>query len=239
MNAVVSMRPAQALPSYTATRSGPRSPANEDALLCLNDYGIFGVFDGMGGHRNGARASAIATACLQRAVHHAPAHTDVFFEQALHTANRAIVSDAATSAAGETMGTTVALCWIHDQTMTCFHAGDSRVYRMRDFRLDRITRDHHREADVREHIGLGRYAVRAITRALGMGASLQVEVTQTDWRDGDLAMLCTDGLTDVVPDFQCANIIVDYLAQPALLPDALLRAAAGSTDDCSVIVVSG
>ncbi len=239
MNAVVSLRPPQALPSYTATRSGPRSPANEDALLCLNDYGIFGVFDGMGGHRNGARASAIATASLQRAVHQAPAHTVEFFEQAVLAANHAIVADAATTAPGDTMGTTVALCWIRDGQMSCFHAGDSRVYRMRDFRLDRITRDHHREADVREHIGLGRHSVRAITRALGMGVTLRVEVTHTDWNDGDLAMLCTDGLTDVVPDYQCANIIVDHLSQPAMLPEALLRAAAGGTDDCSVIVVSG
>ncbi|MFK8017160.1 MAG: PP2C family serine/threonine-protein phosphatase [Gammaproteobacteria bacterium] len=239
MNAVVSMRPPAGLPSYTATVSGPRSPTNEDAVLCLNDYGVFGVFDGMGGHRNGARASALATASLQRAARSAPEHNAAFFERALLEANAAIVRDAATTARGETMGTTAAMCWIHDDKMTCFHAGDSRVYRMRDFRLDRITRDHHREADVREHIGLGQHSVRAITRALGMGSALRVEVTETDWQPGDLAMLCTDGLSDVLPDFQCANIIVDYLERPAQLPDALLRAASSSTDDCSVIVVVG
>ena len=239
MSAVVSMLPQRGLPSYTATASGPRSPTNEDAVLCLNDFGIFGVFDGMGGHRNGARASALATASLQRALHRADEHSVAFIEQAILDANIAIVRDAAATARGETMGTTVALCWIRKEKMTCFHAGDSRVYRMRDFRLDRITRDHHREADVREHIGLGQHSVRAITRALGMGSSLQVEVTETDWQQGDLAVLCTDGVSDVLPDFQCANIIVDYLERPAQLPDALLRAASSSTDDCSVVVVVG
>ncbi|MFK7888001.1 MAG: PP2C family serine/threonine-protein phosphatase [Gammaproteobacteria bacterium] len=239
MTAVVSMRPPSGLPSYTATVSGPRSPVNEDAMLCLNDYGIFGVFDGMGGHQNGARASAIAVATLQRAIHGAAQHNARFLEQSICAANDAIVRDAARNAGGQTMGTTVALCWIHDQTMTCLHAGDSRVYRMRDFRLDRITRDHHRESDVREHIGLSKQSVRAITRALGMGSALRVEVTETDWQQGDIAMLCTDGITDVLADFECANIMVDHMARPAALADALVQAAATSTDDRSVIVVAG
>lgn len=239
MTAVVSMRPPSALPSYTATVSGPRSPTNEDALLCMNDYGVFCVFDGMGGHKNGARASAIATATLQRAIDSAGTHTRAFFEQAIRNANDAIVSDAARTAQGATMGATVAMCWIAHNRMTCFHAGDSRVYRMRDFRLDRITRDHHREADVREHIGLSRHPVRAITRALGMGSALRVEVTETDWQRGDIAMLCTDGITDVLPDFECANIMVDHLDRPQSIPDALVQAAADSSDDRTVVVVAG
>lgn len=239
MTAVVSMRPPRGLPSFTATASGPRSPANEDAMLCLSDYGIFAVFDGMGGHHNGARASAIAVATLQRAVQGAAHHSVKFLEQAICAANDAIVRDAARSAGGGTMGTTIALCWIRDNSMTCLHAGDSRVYRMRDFRLDRITRDHHRESDVREHIGLSKQSLRAITRALGMGSALRVEITETDWQEGDTAMLCTDGITDVLADFECANIMVDNLARPNSMPDALVQAASDSTDDRSVIVIAG
>ncbi|MEO1575024.1 MAG: PP2C family serine/threonine-protein phosphatase [Pseudomonadota bacterium] len=239
MTAVVSMRPPPGLPSFTASESGPRSPTNEDAALSLNEFGIFCVFDGMGGHRNGARASAIATATLKRTLDAAPTHSVLVIEQAVQAANAAIVRDAARSAGGGTMGATVAMCWIRDNRMTCFHAGDSRVYRMRDFRLDRLTRDHHREADVRAHIGLNHHPVRAITRALGMGSSLKVEVTETDWRRGDIAMLATDGITDVLADFECANIMVDSLGNPAAMADALVGAAAESSDDRTVVVVAG
>ena len=239
MTAVVSMQPPSGLPSYTATANGPRSPANEDAFLCLNDFGIFCVFDGMGGHRNGARASAIATATLRRLIHAAPTHTATGLEQAIREANDAIVRDAARSAGGGTMGATIAMAWVHGRRLTCLHAGDSRVYRMRDFRLDRLTRDHHREADVRAHIGLPNHPVRAITRALGMGATLKVEITESDWQRGDLVMLCTDGVTDVLADFECANIMVESLDNPGAIPDALLAASANGNDDRTVVVVAG
>ncbi len=239
MTAVVSIGPPQALPSFAASVSGPRSPTNEDATLALNDYGIYCVFDGMGGHRNGARASAIAATTLRRLLDAARTHSVAIIEQAVQSANEAIARDAARSAGGGPMGATVAMCWIRERRMTCFHAGDSRVYRMRDFRLDRLTRDHHREADVRANIGLENHPVRAITRALGMGSALKIEITEADWQPGDIAMLCTDGVTDVLADFECANIMVDRLGEPAAMAEALVEASQHSSDDRTVLVVAG
>lgn len=240
MSAVVSLRRPETRDSrsYSVSVSGPRSLANEDTLACLDELGVFAVFDGMGGHANGARASALARNRLLRDLPGATALSTSFLERTLLAANADIAREAGALAQdGLGMGTTVALAWIRDCQITCLHAGDSRVYRMRDFRLDRLTHDHHREADVREHIGLGQHAVRAITRALGMGPSLKIEVTHSDWQAGDVALLTTDGVTDCLPDFRCANLIVDHLQNLSALPDALLEASTDGSDDRTVIVV--
>ena len=198
---------------------------NEDAVAVDDDYGIAVIADGMGGHRAGEVASRMA---LDIVMERLPAKVRQFragarqpmplqfAEQIIGEANRAVYAAARQQAGCAGMGTTLAMVLFHGRSMALLHVGDSRIYRLRDGRLQLLTRD---DSLLHDQVELGVIAVEdareshnrhLVTQALGITPSVAVRLHEERVSSGDVFLLCTDGLSDLVE--QCdIELIVDSL----------------------------
>ena len=141
------------------------------------------------------------------------------------------------------MGTTIAAVYVEHGGLHVAHVGDSRVYRLRERRLDLLTRDHTRLSD---YLGMGStHGVASqmrdchwLTRALGTQERVDVDTRREDTRPGDIVLLCTDGLSNVVSDEQIALVLAGKsdvgATAAALMGIAEARAA---SDDVTCVVL--
>ena len=193
---------------------------NEDAVTVDSACGFAVVADGMGGHRAGDVASRLALDSVTRHLRARPDHLSptpqAWIEKIFLDANAAIRAAALRQPECKGMGTTLALTLFHEQSATVAHVGDSRVYRLRDGRLELLTRD---DSLLRDQVELGLIAVEnavdshnrhLVTQALGIGEQVTVHVRQESLRNGDVFLLCSDGLNDLVED-KDIELIVDSL----------------------------
>jgi protein phosphatase len=229
----------------SASRSHPGRvrEINEDACLEQPACGLWAIADGMGGHSLGEFASRLAIRSLmdlppagvleQRAA-------DV--ETRLLQANHRLRAEAARRDV-PVIGTTIAALLVAGRRFACVWAGDSRVYLYRDGRLHQLTRDHSQFEAVRsQHVGsaddtLDRPAANVITRALGGDDSLELDAVGADVADGDVFLLCSDGLSNEVGTVDMMQALLPgscRLAVDALVELALER---GGHDNISVVVV--
>lgn len=230
--------------SSAVTHCGAVRNMNEDAYLSRNDDGLWVVADGMGGHEAGEVASEMITASLARLNVEQPL-ADVVdaLEDTLLEVHQKIRAYSRTHCQGRTMGSTVVTLLLRDNVGVCLWAGDSRLYRFRDQRLQQISDDH---SQVNEMLNRGMItaeearnhpASNVITRAVGASETLYVDVTLMELRKGDVYLLCSDGLygavseTDMMRHLGTAD--VEAGAQ-ALIEDAL---RAGARDNVTVIMV--
>lgn len=226
--------------STARTHVGAVRTVNEDRVLDCPEYQLWAVADGMGGHSHGDAAAAIvvkslaALAQLQRVDQNRIA-------EVLHNANQQIYIS--TKANGRTSGTTVAGLHLYDGHALIFWAGDSRIYRLREEVLTRLTRDHSLVQDLVDAGFLTDEQARShpqanvITRALGVQSSAEVEFATVSLASGDLFLVCSDGLSGLVDDAAMGALLV---SSPANAVDDLIQAAlsAGGTDNISAIVIS-
>lgn len=228
---------------WGAATSPGRRAGNEDALLAQDD--VFVVADGMGGHDAGEVASATALESLRALVGHAAGPDEV--HDALLAAHEAVRAVPSTS--DRRPGTTVSGVVVSEHEGTpCWvvlNVGDSRTYRMAGAVLEQVTRDHSEVAElVAEGLLLPEEAARhpwrhVVTRVLGGGAtSVQPDVLVMAVSPGDRMLVCTDGLTDALPD---ARIEAELKAEPdpQAAADRLVATAvaAGADDNVTVVVV--
>ena len=189
----------------TRTHVGLRRKLNEDAVLDCSDVGLWAVADGMGGHDAGEVASAMVVEALAQV---APSSNfDDLAEgvvTALHEVNQALRDLARLEARDGTIGTTVVGLVIGDEHYRCFWAGDSRGYRMRDYRIEQLTRDHSLVQDLvdagmlRAEDAEGHPNANVVTRAVGATDLLRVDAVGGEVRAGDTFLLASDGLTRLV-----------------------------------------
>lgn len=229
---------------------------NEDAIAEDPDLGLLVLADGMGGHNAGEVASHIATATVLEVVRGAwprlrKGHIDaatgyrlesLLLREALKTAHAAIWQAAQSQPRYAGMGTTAVACLLHGDCMSIAYAGDSRLYRLRQERLEQITRDH---SLVEELIARGHYTreeaatlVRRsiVTRALGVAPSVEVDLIEEGLEAGDIVLLCSDGLTDMVADGAIRLTLLNFAdhldrAAQALVSQANAR---GGRDNISI-----
>ncbi len=197
---------------------------NEDAVLLRDDLSLYAVADGAGGHNAGNVASVLATTTAahyfestQEAASSAPAYDEMGLSwaarrlaTAFQRANQEVREVAESSDRRKGMGTTMVAAYMDLQrsTLVLGHVGDSRCYRLRDGRLERLTQDHTLINDVLEiqpDIDPDRAAAlprNVITNALGMEDRVRVSVRTYEVAPGDRYLLCSDGLTDEVDDGQ-------------------------------------
>lgn len=182
----------------TATHRGGRE-TNQDAAL-VGD-GLFAVADGLGGHAQGEVASGLALDVLAAAF--AADSSISGFLLACQEANRAVWQRATHDEV--TMGTTlVALAVTKDTDAVAVHAGDSRLYRLRGGRLDRLTQDHSvtgeslRAGEIDEAQARTHPHRSVLTRAIGVGPDVDIDYAGVTCRPGDRLLLCTDGLFTVL-----------------------------------------
>ena len=198
---------------------------NEDNFGFDAEMGLAVLADGMGGYKAGEVASAIAITSLVHTVIQIKGSQDevelngmqheesAILYRALHHANQQVYDSAHDDNAHRGMGTTVSAAWFHDSKVSIAHIGDSRIYRYRDYRLELLTVDHTVVQELVDHGFYTQEEARAseqrniVTRALGIDPAVEIDIYDYDVRLGDIYMLCSDGLTDMVEDIEIANII--------------------------------
>jgi protein phosphatase len=227
---------------YSATDTGRQRRANEDALLARAP--LFVVADGMGGAQAGEVASRLAVESFRRGLPNGDGDPERDLNERIQEANARIYELSRSNAEQAGMGTTLTALYVGEDDVSLAHVGDSRAYCLRDGQLMRLTDDH---SLVDELIRQGRLTPAeaqdhpqrsVITRALGPEPTVEVDTYTHHARAGDLYLICSDGLTTMVPEDQVAQILSDHEA----LRDAgeeLLRAAneAGGRDNITVVLV--
>lgn len=236
----------------SAVDAGRARSNNEDAVIVDEAGGLAVLADGMGGYNAGEVASGMATAFVASELGRwlrevrdqaSTADTRRAMEICVDNANRAIFNAANSNPSYAGMGTTLVLVVFRHAQVIVGHVGDSRAYRLRAGRLQQLSRDH---SLLQEQIDAGLitpeqalYATHKnlVTRAVGVEDTVMLEVHAHDAQPGDLYLLCSDGLSDMLNDSEIAQI----LGVGAGLDEtcvALVDAAnaAGGRDNISVIL---
>jgi len=241
-----------------ATDTGRVREHNADTIGTDPDVGLVVLADGMGGYKSGEVASGIAVRTLLGLIKEAVERQDltvtdpetglsrpgILLRDAIHRANKIIYQTARTQPNCEGMGTTVVAGLFFDDKLTIAHVGDSRMYRLRDNRLEQVTQDH---SLMQELVSRGFYtpeeAARAaaknfVTRALGVEPNVEVEVTEIPVVKDDLFLLCSDGLSDMVEDDDIQLTISTFGANLETLAKqlVLLSNENGGRDNISVVL---
>lgn len=213
---------------------------NEDSFLLR--VPLFAVCDGMGGHAAGEVASAIAVDTIGQK---APATADdTLLGAAIEAANLAVINGAEAGIGKPGMGCTASAVLIEGSKMAVGHVGDSRVYLLRRGTLVRVTHDH---SYVEELVDSGQITAdearihpsrSIITRALGSDPDMYADHFSLEVRNGDRIIVCSDGLSSMVPDADIESVAVSA-ASAQQAADNLVAAAltAGGSDNVTVIVV--
>jgi protein phosphatase len=233
---------------------GQVRPLNEDAIGARSDLGLFVLCDGLGGYNAGEIASTMAVSSLLTTLAEdftrSQSEESAFDPAAVLTSrivemNGTIARAAANSAAFEGMATTIVVAWIIGDRLWVAHAGDSRLYRFREGVLEGLTRDH---SFSQELLDAGMVtaeeakvlpAKNLVTRALGAGDDVEPEINDFPLRVGDVLMLCSDGLTEMVEDMEIAGAIFASVPDVQRAAQRLVDLAnsAGGRDNVSVIVI--
>lgn len=221
------------------TDVGRQRQSNEDAFYEAPP--VFAVADGMGGARAGEVASRMAVEAFGESPDEV--EPEARLGEIARAANRRIYALAHSDQAYRGMGTTLTAVIVDGREIAVGHVGDSRLYRLRDGELERLTTDH---SLVEEYVRAGRLAPEEaashpqksiITRALGVEAEVEVDTLTCAASDGDVYLLCSDGLTGMVSEDEVADILRERssLEQAArTLVDAANRA--GGRDNITVIL---
>ena len=212
------------------TDTGRVRSHNEDSIDDDVEIGVIVLADGMGGYKGGEVASAIAINSIMEKLKQAvPAlppgeedpHTgytneSIALRDAINLANEAIYQTAQSQPQYQGMGTTVVMAIFYDNRMTIAHVGDSRMYRFRSDTLEQITSDH---SLLQELVDRGFYSreearqslnKNLVTRALGIEPTVAVDLHEDMTLPGDIYLLCSDGLSDMVEDDVIADTIRRY-----------------------------
>ena len=197
--------------TYALSDPGRRRRQNEDSYVVSPP--LFALADGMGGAQAGEVASRIAVEAMGA---EADSTGEERVANLIREANRRVFVRSHEDAAASGMGTTMTAAFVEDDgTVTLGHVGDSRAYRLRGDRLEQLTEDH---SLVAELVRSGRLSAEeaerhpqrsVITRAIGTDPEVDVDVFTIPGEPGDLFLLCSDGLTDMVDDDEIQRVLVD------------------------------
>jgi PPM family protein phosphatase len=196
------------------TDTGRQRHANEDSYFARAP--LFAVADGMGGAQAGEVASRIAAGAFEkRGQVSAEEPAEGTLEQIAQSANREIHQLAQEDSSRAGMGTTLTSALVRGDEVALGHVGDSRAYVLRDGQLKRLTKDHSLVEELRRQGRLTEEQAEEhpqrsiITRALGPEPSVNVDTMTFPAKDGDVFLLCSDGLTTMVSDDEIRQILVE------------------------------
>jgi PPM family protein phosphatase len=240
--------------------TGPVRKTNEDSFVSDADVRLFAVADGMGGHDAGEVASRLAIEALTAFIRRSARDTDFSWpygldgrlsydgnrlRTAIHLANRRIFREAENNDDYSGMGTTIVGLLANDSHIAIGHVGDSRLYLSRGAAIEQLTQDDSWAATILAHdprvkpADLAHHPMRnVLTNVLGAREQVDVHLSERDLQDGDMLLLCSDGLHGVLDE----NVIHHILRSYAGVEDAagsLVRAALdrGSRDNVTALVV--
>ena len=242
-----------------ATHTGMVRSHNEDSIATDAEIGLAVLADGMGGYNAGEVASGIATALISSETREAmarqsPHEVDRITGSPLATtllrdiiakANTSIFQSANSQPQYAGMGTTLVVTLFCDNQITVAHIGDSRCYLQRDGKLEQITRDH---SLLQEQIDSGLLTKEAakrsqnknlVTRALGIEPAVEAEIHSYPAQEGDIYLMCSDGLNDMVEDEDIEMTLAALGSNLQLAAEQLVQMANdnGGRDNISVVLV--
>jgi protein phosphatase len=246
-------------PSAHRTDPGRVRLENEDTCLVDSDSGLYAVADGMGGHRGGATASRIAVETLRDFIRSSARDTTITWpcgleagvpfaanqlKNAVHLANRRILSEADRVPGLAGMGSTLLAVVVRSDHAFFAGVGDSRLYLWRRGLLKQVSHDDSWAASMLR-AGASQEAVdnhemrHMLTRALGADSELDVEVEQLALEDGDVLLLCSDGLYGPIGDAGIERALAEAASSLDRTAEALVEAAnsAGGPDNISAVLV--
>ena len=204
--------------TYSITDTGALREMNQDYFFASDDPvgnlpNLYIVADGMGGHKAGDYASRYTTQRVVASVSRDPGEEPVsIIKEAINTANKILIEEAAEDESKQGMGTTLVVASIIDGKLYVANVGDSRLYIVND-NIRQVTRDH---SLVAEMVRLGEVDVAAarehpdkniITRAIGAKENVEADFFEVELQEGDRIVICTDGLTNMVEDEVIRNIV--------------------------------
>jgi PPM family protein phosphatase len=221
-----------------ATDIGQVREGNEDSYLVVEP--LYAVADGMGGHRGGEVASSLALETVQGMFE----RREGSLAEQVAEANRAVFDRSQNDRKVSGMGTTLTAAQVDGNRVHLVHVGDSRAYLLRGGELTQITEDHtlvHRmvmEGEISEEEAETHPHRSILTRALGVDQNIQVDEGDLEVAPGDRLLLCTDGLTGMVPEGQIREILLESL-DPQEAVDKLVKVAnrAGGIDNITALIL--
>jgi PPM family protein phosphatase len=249
----------EALEIFCQTHPGMVRSHNEDSVACEPACGLVALADGMGGYNAGEVASGIAVSVVATEVSHGLLNTSpvvhggkdgeelgvMLLRNNIRKANASIFHAAQSQPQYAGMGTTIVSALFYDNRVAVGHVGDSRMYRLRGEVLETITRDH---SLLQEQIDRGMISVEdarlsknknLVTRAVGIDAEVEPEIHMHDVFVGDIYLLCSDGLNDMVEDDDIQSTLYALQNNLPLAAGQLIQMANdnGGRDNVSVILV--
>src|SRR5213596_1760249 len=221
------------------TETGRKRRHNEDAYVC--EPPLFAIADGMGGPQAGEVASRLAAAALRESG--ASGGGERRIADLIQEANRRVYDRSNTDPDTSGMGTTITVALVDDGTVAFSHVGDSRAYLIRDGSIEQITEDH---SLVNELMKSGKLSPQeaethpqrsVITRALGTDPDVDVDTFTIAAQVGDLFLLSSDGLTDMVAEDRIFELVDENRPDIDAALTALVKAAnrAGGEDNITVV----
>jgi protein phosphatase len=243
----------------SATHTGMVRAHNEDSIGTDSTIGLAVLADGMGGYNAGEVASGIAVALITKetrdtVVRIPPYEVDVetgepMANRILHNviakANSSIYQAANSQPQYAGMGTTLVVAMLCDNHISVAHIGDSRLYRLRGGELEQLTRDH---SLLQEQIDSGMISKEMarrsqnknlVTRAVGIEPEVEADINTFEVTEGDMFLLCSDGLNDMVEDDDIHLTLATLSANLPLAASQLVQMANdnGGRDNISVILI--
>jgi protein phosphatase len=235
------------------TDIGLRRSHNEDAIFLSDKEGLYLVADGMGGHLHGEVASAMAIETVStKFIASDKEKVSFHLKEAIREANERIYGHSREAKPPEgddtlsgfgNMGTTIVAIALFGETVSVAHVGDSRAYRLRSRHLELLTSDHSLAAihplEPSSPIPVPRSKFKHIlTRALGAEARVEIDLREERIQIGDLYLLCSDGLTNMLPDARIEEILSSKSSLHSMA-DTLVKEANenGGRDNISCLLV--
>ncbi len=241
--------------SFGITDTGIVRKNNEDSLLLNRDLQLFIVADGMGGHAHGEIASRMAVRSINEFLIEAVEKTDAallakdeqvvgLLKDAVLNANEAILSYSREMIPDKIMGTTVSFVFFRNGNVYLAHVGDSRICRLRNGQMEKLTTDHNETWElvekglVSEEDADNHWQSNILTRALGVRDEITPEIQFSQVEENDQYLLCSDGLSRVMTATDVADIMrceLSVRAKCQMFIDKALEG--GAPDNVTVIII--
>ncbi len=236
--------------TFSITDTGRTRDANQDYVFCeehaIGSFpNLFIVADGMGGPNAGDTASRMCVEVVVSQIEKSTKVTPIgILEQAVAAANETVYDASLEDVALYGMGTTLVGTVVFGDTAYVINVGDSRLYAFRDT-LKQVTVDHSLVEEMVQSGKLQKEAIRThpnkniITRALGTNRTVKADCFEIEVREGDVLLLCSDGLTNMLEDDRIESIIKQYKNDMKRAGEILIEEAneAGGKDNISVVLV--
>ena len=236
--------------AYSITDIGERRRINQDYVFCEENAignlpNLFIVADGMGGHNAGDYASRFCVEFFTQRIKES-SHTSpiTMIDAALSDTNEALRIEAAQQSDLEGMGTTFVVATIFGNEMFVANIGDSRLYVIGN-EIKQITEDHSLVEAMVKTGELDRDEARQhpnkniITRALGANVTAQPDFFEVNLEEGDIVLMCSDGLTNMLEDETIERIVKEHTDDPAMAAETLVKCANqnGGKDNIAVVII--